>query len=89
MMRVLVSTILIATGQLAMADCRDEWICVDAINQGGNVELRARNLRDFPITYTLRIRTRDLVVEGPETVTRTPERVAGRRGAAREPHAGP
>ena len=71
MMRVLVSTILIATGQLAMADCRDEWICVDAINQGGNVELRARNLRDFPITYTLRIRTRDLVVEGPETVTRT------------------
>ena len=55
----------------AYADCRDEWICVDAVNQGGNVELRAKNLGDFPITYTLRIRTRDLIVEGPQTVTRT------------------
>ncbi|MDH3266350.1 MAG: M23 family metallopeptidase [Gammaproteobacteria bacterium] len=57
--------------QTVAADCRDEWICVDAIDQGGNVELRAMNLRDYPITYTLRIRNRDLVVDGPTTVTRT------------------
>ena len=54
-----------------MADCKDEWICIDAVDQGGNVELRAKNLRDYPITYTLRVRTRDLAVDGPKTVTRT------------------
>ena len=53
------------------ADCRDEWICVDAVDQGGNVELRAKNLRDFPVTYTLKVRTRYFDVAGPKTVTRT------------------
>lgn len=60
-----------AAVDIAVADCKDEWICVDAVNQGGNVELRAKNLREYPITYTLRIRTRDLIVDGPKTVTRT------------------
>jgi len=55
----------------AVAECRDEWICVDEVDQGNNVELRALNLRNFPITFTLRVRTHDLVVEGPRTVTRT------------------
>ena len=63
--------VLLAAASSAFANCKDEWICVDAVNQGGNVELRAKNLRDFPITYTLRIRTRDLSVDGPKTVTRT------------------
>ncbi len=63
--------LLLAISAPAMSDCRDEWICVDAINQGGNVELRAKNLREYPITYTLRIRTQDLSVDGPNTVTRT------------------
>ena len=54
-----------------LADCREEWICVDAVNQGGNVELRAKNLRDYPVTYTLRVRTRFYDVSGPSTVTRT------------------
>ena len=34
----------------AHADCRDDWICVNAVDQGGNVELRARNLQDYPAT---------------------------------------
>ena len=55
----------------AVADCRDDWVCVDAIDQGGNVELHAKNLRDFPVTYTLRVRTRYFDVVGPKTVTRT------------------
>lgn len=67
----MIVAVLIAASHSATADCKDEWICVDAIDQGGNVELRAKNLREFPITYTLRIRTRDLIVEGPRTVTRT------------------
>ena len=54
-----------------LADCRDEWICVNAVDQGGNVELRARNLKDYPLTYTLRVRTRYFDVAGPTTVTRT------------------
>ena len=71
MKRILISTFVFAAAQAAFADCRDEWICVDAVNQGGNVELRAKNLREYPITYTLRIRTRGLIVDGPKTVTRT------------------
>jgi len=62
---------LFAAGPAVAADCKDDWICVDTVNQGSNVELRARNLRDYPITYTLRIRTRDLKVDGPKTVTST------------------
>jgi murein DD-endopeptidase MepM/ murein hydrolase activator NlpD len=65
------AAILILVAQGAVADCKDEWICVDAVNEGGNVELRAKNLREFPITYTVRIRSRDLEVDGPKTVTRT------------------
>lgn len=44
---------------------------MDTVDEGGNVELRARNLRNYPITYTLSIRTRDLQVDGPRIVTRT------------------
>lgn len=63
---------LISAFSTALADCRDEWICVDAVDQGGNVELRARNLGDFPITYTLKVSgTRQLRIDGPATVTRT------------------
>jgi murein DD-endopeptidase MepM/ murein hydrolase activator NlpD len=51
--------------------CRDDWICVDAVDQGGNVELRARNLREYPVTYTLSLRARDVAVAGARTVTRT------------------
>ena len=53
------------------ADCREDWICVNAVDQGGNIELRAQNLQNFPVTYTLRVRTRYFDVAGPTTVTRT------------------
>jgi murein DD-endopeptidase MepM/ murein hydrolase activator NlpD len=63
--------LLMATGS-ALAECRDEWICVDAVNEGGNIEFHARNLGDFPITYTLKISgPRQLHIDGPDTVTRT------------------
>jgi murein DD-endopeptidase MepM/ murein hydrolase activator NlpD len=63
---------LIAISGLAAADCQDDWICVDTISAGGEVELRARNLGDFPITYTLRISgSREIRASGPSTVTRT------------------
>lgn len=62
---------LIGTSGTVSADCRDAWICVDTINDGGNIELRARNLREYPVTYTLSVRTRSLDVAGPKTITRT------------------
>jgi murein DD-endopeptidase MepM/ murein hydrolase activator NlpD len=55
----------------ASADCKDDWICVDEIRNDGNVELRARNLREFPITYTLRVNAKHYSVKGPDTVTQT------------------
>ena len=69
--RILIAVAGLAYGSPGSADCRDEWICVNAVDQGGNVELRARNLQDYPLTYTLRVRTRFFDVTGPTTVTRT------------------
>lgn len=53
------------------ADCEDNWICVEAIDQGDNIELLARNLREIPITFTLNVRTRHMRANGPKKVTRT------------------
>lgn len=53
------------------ADCEDEWICVDAVASGDEIELRAKNLGEYPITFTLRVRTQELTVNGPPTVTAT------------------
>ena len=69
--RLTAATIAAIIGSPVLADCRDDWICVDAVDQGGNVELRAKNLQDYPLTYTLRVRTRYFDVAGPKTVTRT------------------
>jgi murein DD-endopeptidase MepM/ murein hydrolase activator NlpD len=41
------------------------------VREGGNIGLRATNLREFPITFTLRVRTRGLTAEGPRTITET------------------
>jgi murein DD-endopeptidase MepM/ murein hydrolase activator NlpD len=70
-LRQTAAAIALIVASSASADCRDDWICVNAVDQGGNVELRARNLQNYPLTYTLRVRTRDFDVTGPRTVTRT------------------
>lgn len=51
--------------------CSGEWLCIEEIREAGSVELRAANLRDVPLTLTLAVRTRDMVAEGPATVTET------------------
>ena len=56
---------------VARADCKDNSICIDEINVGQDVELHARNLQNFPITYTLRVKARNYSVKGPKTITRT------------------
>ena len=57
----------------ALAACADDWLGVDEVSDGGNIGLLATNLRDFPITFTLRVRSRGLVVKGPKTITETLE----------------
>jgi murein DD-endopeptidase MepM/ murein hydrolase activator NlpD len=69
--RPIAAALALLAGAPAYADCHDDWVCVNAVNQGGNVELRAENLQDYPVTYTLRVRTRYFEVSGPTTVTRT------------------
>jgi len=69
--RLVPALLALMAGWPAFADCRDDWICVNAVDQGGNVELRAENLQNYPVTYTLRVRTHSFEVSGPTTVTRT------------------
>lgn len=59
----------------AHAGCAGDWLCVDAVRRAGAVEVRADNLRDVPITFTVRVRTRDLEPADPEPLTAT---LAGR-----------
>ena len=67
----LLTIILLASASSASSNCKDDWICVDAVDKGDDIELHARNLRDYPITYTLRVRTENLRSSGPKTVTGT------------------
>ena len=55
----------------AFAACADDWLGVDEVSDGGNIGLLATNLRDFPITFTLRVRSRGMTVMGPKTITET------------------
>jgi murein DD-endopeptidase MepM/ murein hydrolase activator NlpD len=67
----LIALPLLGTSGSTTRECRDDWICVDEIKQGNALLLSARNLQDFPVTYTLKIRTRSYAVNGPKTVTST------------------
>ncbi|HNP35682.1 MAG TPA: M23 family metallopeptidase [Woeseiaceae bacterium] len=55
----------------ASPDCRDGWICIDEVRYDGYIELIARNLQTYPITYTLQARSHSAEIEGPDTVTAT------------------
>jgi murein DD-endopeptidase MepM/ murein hydrolase activator NlpD len=68
---VFAAIMLAAAGPVTGADCQEQWICVDRVDQGSETELRARNLREYPITYTLRIELQDVTTDGPREVTRT------------------
>ena len=65
--------VLLLLQNSAWAECADDWLGVDEVREGGNIELRATNLKEFPITYTMRVRTRGLTIDGPKTVTGTLE----------------
>ncbi len=55
----------------AVAACPDDWLGVDEVRDGDKIGLRATNVHEFPITFTLRVRTRNLITNGPKTITET------------------
>lgn len=55
----------------ASPTCKDDWICIDEVPVGDVIELRARNLQEYPLTYTVRVSTRSYRIDGDRTVTRT------------------
>ena len=55
----------------AHADCDSDFICIHEDRLDDRIQLRAENRSEFPITYTVRVRSRDLQTAGPRTVTRT------------------
>jgi murein DD-endopeptidase MepM/ murein hydrolase activator NlpD len=67
----LLGAVLTLLTAAANADCKDDWICIDEIRNDGDVELRARNLQEFPLTFTLRLDAKHYSVRGPNTVTQT------------------
>ena len=48
------------------ARCSGEWLCINAARAAGKIEILAENLRDLPITFTVRVRTRHLQPADPE-----------------------
>lgn len=66
----LVSVMLVArAGYADSSDCTNDWICINSKKAHGAVELHAENLSDAPLTFTLRVRTRDLKTDAPKTLT--------------------
>jgi len=61
----------IAAVAQADGDCDGDAICFNEESTDDGYRLRARNLTDFPVTYTVRVRTRNLTPDGPRKVTKT------------------
>lgn len=74
-LRTVATVVLAISGLLvvsqAQANCELDVICIKEEKTRNGILLQAENLSPFPITYTLRVRARNLSSGGPETVTRT------------------
>lgn len=65
------SSVLFAVPALSVAKCSEELIKIDAVEDGGKVELYASNSREVPITITLQVWTRYMTADRPKTITET------------------
>jgi len=67
----LVTALLLCSGA-AQAACDGDFICIRGDRQPDrSLQLVAENHSDFPLTYTVRVRTENLDTHGPRLVTRT------------------
>lgn len=69
--RWILSVAMLVAGAANAANCKDGWVCIDALDNGDEIRLEARNLKNYPVTYTLRVRASNYAIEGPATVTGT------------------
>ena len=61
--RLPVKLLILGAGVLAKtahADCNSDFICIHEDQLDDRIELRAENRSEFPITYSVRVRSRDL-----------------------------
>jgi len=67
--------ILAITGSVVFTktrnECDQDFLCIHAEKTGDRVLLLAENSSSFPITYTLKVRARNMTTDGPQKVTRT------------------
>lgn len=61
----------VAAGPATAAECREESVCVTAIESADRVAFEARNLKHFPVTLTLSISPRSAEPAAPRIVTET------------------
>lgn len=61
------------TAAQARGDCSEGWVCVETEERADGVTLYARNLKEWPVTLSLRARVRNLRRDGPTVLTRTLE----------------
>jgi len=64
---------LLLAQQPATARCVDDWLAVNEVRAGDNIELRATNQQPFPITYALRVRSDTATNQRWQTVRGTLE----------------
>lgn len=68
---IILSVVSIAVPAISLAKCTEDRFTIDAIEDGGTVELYAANSRDIPITITLQVWTRYMKADRSKTVTET------------------
>jgi murein DD-endopeptidase MepM/ murein hydrolase activator NlpD len=65
------AALLLPSLPLAAAPCSEGWLCVEAVDDGEDVRLVARNLQPYPVTLTVDAHTRNLQSEPTLPVTLT------------------
>lgn len=54
------------------APCSLDWVCVRPLDHAdGSTDFLAENLRDVPLTVSMRVRSRNMTAQGPNPVTMT------------------
>ena len=53
------------------AKCSEDWLNIEEFRDGKNITLRATNVQEYPITFSMRVRGGGFNSDGPKTVTRT------------------
>ena len=68
---LILSLVGMAPFATASAACDQDFLCIHEDKTGEKIFLRAENPSAYPITYTLKVRARNMTAGGPKTVTRT------------------